>query len=113
MGFHWSTHQLTEYFTAISASLDEDTAIRVAVERAVEALDAEVGAALIDERSHLDGVIGLTTRLPAATVEPVLRYGMSCLDLPEVGTVHACGASLGNAIEGSLLVARIDDALSA
>jgi diguanylate cyclase (GGDEF)-like protein len=113
VAFHWSTHQLTEYFTAISASLDEDTAVQAAVERAVEALDAEVGAALIDGRDQLEGVVGLTTRLPLAVVEPVFRDGVSELDLPEVGPVHACAARLGSAIGGGLLVARIDDALSA
>jgi diguanylate cyclase (GGDEF)-like protein len=113
VAFHWSTHQLTEYFTAISASLDEDTAIQTAVERAVEALDAEVGAALIDGRGKLKGVVGLATELPPVAVEPVFRHGVSYLDLPEVGPVHACAASLGSAISGGLLVARIDDALSA
>jgi diguanylate cyclase (GGDEF)-like protein len=111
--FHWSTHQLTEYFSAISASLDEDSAIQVAVERAVEALDAEVGAAWIDGRGQMDGVVGLTTQLPSVIVEPVFRHGVSFLELPEVGPVHACAARLGSAIDGGLLVARIDDALSA
>ena len=72
MGFHWSMHQLTEYFAAISASSDEETAIKVAVERAVEALDAEVGAARLDARGEWRGTIGLAAVLSASVIEPVL-----------------------------------------
>jgi diguanylate cyclase (GGDEF)-like protein len=106
-------HQLTEYFAAINASSDEDTAIRVGVERAVEALDAEVGAALLDDSDRLHGLVGLTATLPAAVVAPVFQHGASSLELPELGTVHACGASLGSAVGGGLLVGRLDDAMSA
>ncbi|HKT03156.1 MAG TPA: EAL domain-containing protein [Rugosimonospora sp.] len=113
MGFHWSMHQLTEYFTAISASADEDTAVRVGVERAVEALDAEVGAAQLDDRDRLEGLVGVTADLPVAVVEPVLLRGQPTLELPELGAVHACGANLGSAIGGGMLVARIDDPFSA
>jgi len=73
MAFHWSMHQLTEYFAAISASSDEETAIKVAVERAVEALDAEVGAARLDAQGQWRGAIGLATQLPASVLEPCCR----------------------------------------
>jgi diguanylate cyclase (GGDEF)-like protein len=109
-------HQLTEYFAAINASSDEDTAIRVGVERAVEALDAEVGAALLDDSDQLHGLVGLTAALPAAAVAPVFQQGASILDLPELGTAHVCGASLGgtaSAVGGGLLVGRVDEAMSA
>jgi diguanylate cyclase (GGDEF)-like protein len=112
MGFHWSMHQLTEYFAAISASSDEETAIKVAVERAVEALDAEVGAARLDARGAWRGTIGLAARLPASVVEPVLR-GASSVELPELGTAYACGADFGSAMDGCLFVARMSDPLSA
>jgi diguanylate cyclase (GGDEF)-like protein len=106
-------HQLTEYFAAINASSDEDTAIQVGVERAVEALDAEVGAALLDDSDRLHGLVGLTATLPAAVVAPVFQQGVSSLELPGLGTVHACGASLGSTVGGGLLVGRLDDAMSA
>jgi diguanylate cyclase (GGDEF)-like protein len=112
VAFHWSIHQLTEYFAVVSASPDEEVAVRDAVERAVEALDAEVGAAVVDDREHLEGLVGLTAALPVAAIEPVLRGGTS-IDLPGFGTVHACYAALGSAIGGGLFVARIDDALAA
>ncbi len=112
MAFHWSMHQLTEYFAAISASSDEETAIKVAVERAVEALDAEVGAARLAARGEWRGTIGLAAGLPDSVVEPVLR-GASSVELPELGTAYACGADLGSAIDGCLFVARMSDPLSA
>jgi hypothetical protein len=50
--YHWSTHQLTEYFAAVSEPRDEHSAIAIAVERAVEAVEAEVGAVVIGDEPH-------------------------------------------------------------
>jgi PAS domain S-box-containing protein len=44
--FNWSTQQLTGFLAMVSSAEDERTASRVAVERAAEALDAEVAALL-------------------------------------------------------------------
>jgi diguanylate cyclase (GGDEF)-like protein len=112
VAFHWSIHQLTEYFAVVSASSDEEVAVRDAVERAVEALDAEVGGALLDNRAELVGLVGLTVRLPVPAIASVLD-GASEVELPGLGPVHACYAPLGSSIDGGLFVARIDDALSA
>jgi len=43
---NWSTQQLTGFLATVSSARDERTAIRLAVERAAEALDAEVAALL-------------------------------------------------------------------
>jgi two-component system cell cycle sensor histidine kinase/response regulator CckA len=43
---NWSIHQLTGFLAMVSSAEDERTASRVAVERAAEALDAEIGALL-------------------------------------------------------------------
>jgi diguanylate cyclase (GGDEF)-like protein len=112
VAFHWSIHQLTEYFAVVSASSDEEVAVRDAVERAVEALDAEVGGALLDERADLAGLVGLTATLPAAAIAPVLT-GATCVELPDLGPAHACYARFGSGIDGGLFVARLDDELSA
>jgi hypothetical protein len=48
--FNWSTHQLTEYFSAVNASADEASAIAGAVERAAEMVEAEVGAVVLNDR---------------------------------------------------------------
>ncbi len=69
-------HQLTEYFAAINASADEDTAIRVGVERAVEALDAEVGRRAAGRLGRsCSGVVGLTAALPAVAGRAGLPAG--------------------------------------
>jgi len=112
VAFHWSIHQLTEYFAVVSASSEEEVTVRDAVERAVEALDAEVGGALLDDRAELVGLVGLTTPLPVPSIAPVLD-GASHVDLPDLGPVHACYAPLGSSIDGGLFVGRIDDPLSA
>ena len=112
MGFHWSTHQLTEYFAAVSAAPTEETAVRVAVERAVEALDAEVGAALLDGRAELDGLIGLAAPLPVSLVDPLVA-GATTVALPGLGTAHAILTRLGSGVEGAMVVARVYEAFSA
>ena len=112
MGFHWSTHQLTEYFAAVSSSSEEDVAIRVAVERAVEALDAEIGAVVLAGEAELRGLIGLPGPLPASIVEPVIA-GAPTVNLPAVGETHATYATLGSALGGGLMVVRLDKALVA
>ena len=43
---NWSTQQLTGFLATVSSASDERTASRLAVERAAEALDAEVAALL-------------------------------------------------------------------
>jgi diguanylate cyclase (GGDEF)-like protein len=112
MSFHWSTHQLSEYFAAVSASADEDTAIRVAVERAMEALDAEVGATAVDGVDELCGLVGVPPPLPASMLDPIAE-GKPTMDLPGLGPVYASYAMLGSGVGGGLLVARFDEALSA
>ena len=41
---NWSTHQLAEFLDTVSSQTDEASAFQLAVERAAEALDAEIGA---------------------------------------------------------------------
>src|SRR5436190_22573521 len=112
MTLHWSTHQLTEYFSAVSASPDEDVAIRVAVERAVEALDAEVGAAVLAGEAGVRGLTGLPVAIPAEQLRPVLD-GAPTVVLPGLGDTNGVHAPLGSDISGGLVVARQDEAFSA
>ena len=55
----WSAQQLAEFLAVVSASSDAVTAIEVAVERAAEAVEAEIGALL-----HHDEVIFGAAREP-------------------------------------------------
>ncbi|MEV0902514.1 EAL domain-containing protein [Actinoplanes sp. NPDC049802] len=111
MTLHWSTHQLTEYFTAVSASADEEVAIRVAVERALEALDAEAGAVLLAGEDGVRGLTGLPVTVPAEQLRPAFR-GAPALELPLLGEANGANAALGSDIDGELVVARIDDEFS-
>ena len=43
MSYHWSIHQLTEYLVSVSKPEDPGAAVMVALERAIEAVDAELG----------------------------------------------------------------------
>jgi diguanylate cyclase (GGDEF)-like protein len=111
MDFHWSTHQLTEYFAAVSASPEQDVTIRTAVERAVEALDAEIGAVVLTGEPEPKGLVGLPT-LAMSALDLVLD-GTALVELPGVGPAHAAHSALGSAIGGGLIVARLDDAFGA
>ncbi|GLW30370.1 putative bifunctional diguanylate cyclase/phosphodiesterase [Actinoplanes regularis] len=102
---HWSTHQLTEFFAAVCAPQQEHAAIMVAVERAAEVLETEVGAVLRDGRvlvswgtgrDQLEAVLDGTER-PAT------------LAVPGIGELHVTTARFNPG--GALLVARMNEAL--
>ena len=46
----WSSQQLTEFLTAVSAVPEESILLRSAAERAAEAVESEVAAVVIDGR---------------------------------------------------------------
>ena len=103
----WSTHQLAEYFIAVCAQQDEVTAIRVAVERATEALEAEVGAAI------LGGEVKECFGLPAGSETDGLytvAAGAPMAGLPGLGAVHGCGVRLERGSTDGLVVARLNGA---
>src|SRR5665213_2299698 len=110
MGYHWSIHQLTEYFDAVSRPISVSQAIEVAVERAAEALDAEVGAVV--DGDNVTGCIGFGTGL----TPPDLRaaaLGDSVLHVERFGDLFAVNAQLGSGISGALVVARERDKFDA
>ena len=112
MSYHWSTHQLTEYFAAVSTPEDEPTAVQVALERAAEALEAEVGAVVLHGR--LRGCVGIGRSQPPEGLT-LLAPGPATLDVPVLGEMNAVAAELeapgesGGAEGGLLVVARLDD----
>jgi len=109
MAYHWSIHQLTEYFEAVSRPAHANIAIEIAVERATEALDAEIGA-FVDG----DAVIGCIGLGALATPDLSLAAaGGSHLHVPELGTFFAASSTLGSEISGALVVARESDDFSA
>src|SRR3954468_19118035 len=87
---HWSTQQLVEFLAVVSSSADEETAIRAAVERAAEALDAELGAL------GRNGALSVTIGVPA---DEELEAAMLALAEGSVSTAQtAQGAFHGMAV---------------
>src|SRR5665213_2956636 len=109
MAYHWSIHQLTEYFEAVSRPAHANIAIEIAVERATEALDAEIGA-FVDGTTVI-GCIGLG-EMATPDLRPAAAGG-SYLRVPDLGTFFAASSTLGSEISGAIVIAREADAFSA
>ncbi len=110
MDYHWSIHQLTEYFEAVTSQDDEWVAIRGAVERAVEALGAELGAVIRDDEVVACVGMGRATP-PVGAFSPAL-HGATTIDVAPLGLLHALAAELADDSGESLVISRIDDAFS-
>jgi diguanylate cyclase (GGDEF)-like protein len=100
---NWSVHLLTEFFSAVSASQNEDTAIEVAVARAAEALDAEVGAVVMNGEAR--GCWGFGAESAPAELVSVTR-GSPTLALPSLGVLFTAMGNFDRARPGGLIVAR-------
>jgi diguanylate cyclase (GGDEF)-like protein len=103
---HWSTHQLTEFFAAVCSPQDERAAITVAVERAAEVLEAEVGAVLRGDRVEVARGVDRDLLDGALPSGPASRLSLPGLDDLNIGT-----ARFGSDPRGSLMVARAGDPL--
>lgn len=110
MDYHWSIHQLTEYFEAVTSQDDEWIAIRGAVERAVEALGAELGAVIRDD--EVVASVGLGRATPSVTAISPAVQGAPMIDVPPLGLLHALGAALDDESGEYLVVSRIEDEFS-
>ena len=108
---NWSSHQLTEYFEAVSGPDDEQDAVLVAIERTMEALDAEFGAVVIGGR--VIGCLGLGRGEPPAGLAG-LAPGLGDLAVPGLGDLHLAVTALkapgepGRSVSGTMLLGRAD-----
>lgn len=102
----WSTQQLAEFAAAVADAGGEVATARVSVERAAEALDAEVGA--IVSRGALVAAVGYPQgRVPVAELTRVRAgAGDTRLDVPGVGECLAAAAALEYPAGATMLVAR-------
>ncbi|HEY0871495.1 MAG TPA: GGDEF domain-containing protein, partial [Acidothermaceae bacterium] len=107
MAYHWSIHQLTEYFEAVTSQDDEFVAVRGAIERAVEALGAEVGALVRDD--DLLACVGMGRDVPPVEVMRPAAQGAVMIDMPGLGLLHTAAAQLDSDISGCLVLGRIHD----
>jgi PAS domain S-box-containing protein len=102
---NWSTQQLTNFLAVVSSAEDERTASRVAVERAAEALDAELAALL------RRGEVVVSIGFPAG---PTLEHALgevaegraTSIMLPGLGECPALAIDVEDDAPASLVFAR-------
>src|SRR5713101_7842167 len=99
----WSTLQLTEFLAVVSASGDEDAAMRSGMERAAEALEAEV-AALVNETEVLAAVGFAPRTLPHRELLAAARGEEHGLQIPGAGPAAVAVVPVGEGPPGQLLV---------
>ena len=102
----WSTHLLTEYYTAVNSAEDEAEAIAHAVERAAEMVEAEVGAVV--RNGQVYGAYGFGGPVPEDALRAVAT-GQNKLDVAYLGELHAVANPLGGENADSLIVGRLDE----
>jgi diguanylate cyclase (GGDEF)-like protein len=101
----WTTQQLVEFLSLVSSFPDEQSAIGGAVERAAEALEAEVGAVVSDGR------VRASTGFPAddVPVGPLLAAAEGSsrsIDVPGAGACAVLSVPLEDGMSGWLVLAR-------
>jgi diguanylate cyclase (GGDEF)-like protein len=94
MSFHWSTHQLTEYLVSVSVPDDVAGALRVGLERALESLEAEVGAVVIGGEVRASIGFG-TSGCPAGFLDAVLAE-LPMVQIGGLGEFHLAQAAFDN-----------------
>jgi signal transduction histidine kinase len=101
----WSTQQLGEFLAAVSASPNTASAALGAVERAAEALDAEV-AAIVAGGEVIASVGYPAGSVPAGDLEAVAAGRAGELAVPGVGACPAAAVPLDHPPQATLVVAR-------
>jgi signal transduction histidine kinase len=102
----WSTQQLAEFLGGLSSAKTEASAARAAVERAAEALDAEVAA--IVSGDELVAAVGYPEGSAPVAELAAVTPGVSrfALSVPSVGTCPATAVSLAHPPGATLVLAR-------
>jgi len=101
----WSAEQLTEFLAAITRAVDEDTAVRAAVERAAEALDCEIGAFVRGE-SVVTSVGFATGKVPVRELVEAADGRRATLELPGGAVAKTIAVSLEDPQLGRIIFAR-------
>jgi diguanylate cyclase (GGDEF)-like protein len=113
---HWSTHQLTEYFAAVSLPETESDVILIATERAAECLEAEFGAVVLDR--HVVAATGFGGADPPSDLAD-RALGVTRSQTSGGREVHYLTARmdgpgpLSTAVSGRLVVGRFEAAFIA
>jgi diguanylate cyclase (GGDEF)-like protein len=99
--------QLAEFLAVVSAYPDAESATQAAVERAAEALEAEVGAAVWPDAAT---VVGFPAgRAPVAELRAAATQRDRLLEVPGAGPCHIAVVPLDTEPAGHLLLARAED----
>ncbi|HEX3782646.1 MAG TPA: sensor domain-containing diguanylate cyclase [Pseudonocardiaceae bacterium] len=97
--------QLLELLAVVSSYSDQDSAVCGAVERAAQALAAEVAAVVFGDR--IAACVGFPIgAVPSADLVAVARRERDRLEVPGVGSCPAVSAGWGGAHPGHLILAR-------
>lgn len=102
----WSMLRLSEYFSAITRAGDEPSAARIAVQRATEATDAELGAVIVGDT--LATSVGLG-RSPDPALFTTVRPGEESATFPGFGAAFVTVHALAGDYDERLVVARADE----
>src|ERR1700693_5461061 len=105
LGESWTTQQLVEFLSLVSSFSDEHSAVCGAVERAAEALEAEVGAVVSDGR------LLASTGFPADDVQAGLLIAaaeekVTTIEVPGAGPCAVISVPLEDGTQGRLVLAR-------
>jgi diguanylate cyclase (GGDEF)-like protein len=105
LGESWTTQQLVEFLSLVSSFPDEQSAICGAVERAAEALEAEVGAVVSD--GQLLASTGFSEdHVPARQLVAAGEGRLTTLEVPGAGTCAVISVPLEEQVPGHLVLAR-------
>ncbi|HXO58667.1 MAG TPA: hypothetical protein VN834_02605, partial [Candidatus Acidoferrum sp.] len=104
----WSTQQLAEFLTAIASYSDRPAALKGAVERVAEALEAEV-AAVVQGNGVLASVGFPADDVPTALLCAAAAQDAATIDLPSLGVCRISIVALETPKDARLLVARTGD----
>ncbi len=100
----WSTQQLTEFLAAIGAASSRAAAVRLAVERVADAVEAEIAAILIGGR--LAAQVGFP---PGAVPRGLLQRiaaGADAVEIEGLGSCRTAASRLGDDDDMSVVIAR-------
>jgi|SRR5215211_253642 len=101
----WTTYQLTEFMDGVSRAEDEPSTLALAVERAAEALEAEVAAVVV--LTSVRASVGFPRgAVPDRELIAIAEGRASGIEVPGVGPCNAVKVPLHGQPPGTLLVAR-------
>jgi diguanylate cyclase (GGDEF)-like protein len=109
---NWSTQQLAEFLTGISSCETEEEATQHAVERAAEALEAEV-CIYIRDGEVIDSVGFPPNSVTPETVSALVAGTADSIDVPGSGDCPAMVVPVTGRIGGHLVLGRVGDNFNA